>query len=95
MVVKDKGGEVSASIDETNRIRAALGMAPLKGTAAPTADADAAEPSDGPALGPTWQPAASAAAVAAPEADESGDGAEAVLALTLDRYTSARPKWRK
>ena len=32
MVVKDKGGQISASVEETNRVRAALGMAPLSGT---------------------------------------------------------------
>ena len=32
-MVSDKGGEVSASVEETNRVRALLGMKPLQGTA--------------------------------------------------------------
>jgi len=41
MVVKEKGGEVSASVAETNRIRALLGLKPLAGTEAAAQPADA------------------------------------------------------
>ena len=101
MQVKESGGEVSASVEETNRIRAALGLAPLKGTiaAAPTAGAGDAL-GDAPGIGPAWTPAVHAAAeshVGAAVSEDDGsaqDGAGAVLGLELDRYTRARPKWK-
>ena len=37
MMVKESGGEVSASVEETNRVRALLGMPPLSGTGPPAA----------------------------------------------------------
>ena len=100
MQVKESGGEVSASVEETNRIRAALGLAPLKGTsaAAPTAVAGDAL-GDAPGIGPAWTPAVHAAAeshvgAAVSEDGSAQDGAGAVLGLELDRYTRARPKWK-
>ena len=106
--VSDKGGEVSASVDETNRVRALLGMKPLQGSGAPPA-ASADEPmpisaDDGPLLGPAMPAAAAAAAAAAAEvaaetskaqraAPDEAAGAKEVMALELSRYTSARCKW--
>lgn len=94
-----------ASIEETNRIRALLGLKPLAGTTAPAAAADDGPPpvtaADGPLLGPEIPAAAAAAAAdAAAQAsraqraapDESA-GAKEVMALELSRYTSARPRW--
>uniref|UniRef100_A0A7S0LRS0 Uncharacterized protein n=1 Tax=Coccolithus braarudii TaxID=221442 RepID=A0A7S0LRS0_9EUKA len=136
MVVKDAGGEISASIDETNRIRMALGMAPLKGSAPPQAAADE-EAADGPAAGPMLppqsasrdgfesathcsgprpgmvfklgpyglgyyrdEPGGTPAPATAPTEDKlrrrmqsDAEGAAAVLSLSLERYTDARPRW--
>ena len=114
MEVKEAGGEVSASVAETNRVRALLGLAPLKGTvaapAAPAAPAAsdkrteaAAAPTDGgggslATLGPSLPQRgvgppsgmADAPQAVAPKADPR----QAVLGLTLDRYTKERPVWR-
>ncbi len=56
-----------ASVEETNRVRALLGMAPLKGTRAPPAAAAPSVPAaaDGPIMGPTPLSAAQAQAHAA------------------------------
>ena len=43
MEVKETAGEVSASIEETNRVRAALGMAPLKEGASKSSKEDEAK----------------------------------------------------
>ena len=111
MTVHEAGGEVSASVAETNRIRAILGLKPLDGTGAqapaPAVPAgggggaagaqqdgkDVAEPLSnfGPQLIPAPIPPASSSSSSAPA---TATGAEAVLALTLDRYTAARPSWR-
>ena len=101
MVVKESNGEVSASVEETNRIRAMLGLAPLKGTAAAAAPPPAPPPAApevpagamtaGPGLPPPGVRPAQAAS-AAPAAAE-GKGPAAVLALKLARYTDARPRW--
>ena len=103
--VSDKGGEVSASIGETNRVRALLGMKPLQGSGAAPAPS-AGEPlpisaEDGPLLGPEI-PAAAAAAAAEAAAETSrvqraapdeAAAAKEVIALELSKYTSARCKW--
>mmetsp|Transcript_3185 Transcript_3185/g.11343 ORF Transcript_3185/g.11343 Transcript_3185/m.11343 type:complete len:101 (-) Transcript_3185:143-445(-) len=100
MVVKEKGGEVSASVAETNRIRALLGLKPLAGTEAAAQPAEAAlDSSVGPQLpsgvaelsAPAGQPPRGKAK--ARKVDEAA-GAAAVLALRLDRYTDARPSWK-
>ena len=114
MLVKEKNGEVSASVEETNRVRALLGMAPLKVPGATTsahpeysgrreseAVAAQSEPTSliGPALPP---PTASDGTSSQPSQHRTSEveqpskpsGKDAVLALKLERYTSARTIWR-
>ena len=98
---------MSASISETNRVRALLGMKPLQGSGAPPApSADEPMPisaDDGPLLGPAMPAGAAAAAAVAEAAAETSKakraapdeaaGAKEVMALELSKYTSARCKW--
>jgi len=109
-MVKDSNGEVSASVDETNRVRALLGLKPLRGTTnavppRPPSTPQPLEPAAGQVAGPMLPSAgaptarvadaASAPVVTQPAGGtEAGVGAEAVLALRLSRYTDARPQWR-
>lgn len=103
MAVTEAGGELSASVAETNRVRKLLGLAPLAGTAAAEGE-NTAEPDGrvGPQL-PMGGVAPKAGAVEPGQAAKKragsggqrlGEGADAVLALTLGHFTSARPIWR-
>ena len=112
MMVSDKNGEVSASVEETNRVRALLGLKPLQvkggggggGGAAAAADAAvAAAPPPAPPSGATILGPTLPASGAAPKPSASGKelkqqeaarGPEAVLAVSLSRYTKERPEWR-
>ena len=106
-MVKDKGGEISCSVAETNRIRAELGLKPLAGTVAPAPAPAANEPppvtaDDGPVLGPSMPdqgavppPTDGTAAPKRPRPDkvDEAEGAKQVMTLALDQWTTARPKW--
>ena len=102
-MVKDKGGEISCSIEETNRIRAELGLKPLAGTSAPAPAPDEPPPvgaDDGPVLGPSIPdqgtvppPADAPSKRPRPERPDEAEGAKQVMTLTLDRWTKERPKW--
>lgn len=95
MIVSQSNGEISATVEETNRVRAMLGLKPLKGThpatsAAPAAPAAPAVPHAGPgAFGPSVDREALSRA---PPPKQIG-GKEALLGITLSRYTEARPLW--
>ena len=103
MLVKENGGEVSASIDETNRVRALLGLKPLEGTGRPILPPAAAvvpaplELAAGRVAGPALPsggalPAAAKGGVTCEGGLEGGP--EAVMALKLHKYTESRPLWR-
>ena len=84
MAVTDAGGEISASIDETNRIRLALGMAPLKGTvveASATSEAAAAEPPEAEARPPSMGGKSSDCSRISED-----EGPAAVMALPLSHF---------
>ena len=108
MLVKEKGGEISASVAETNRIRLSLGLKPLAGTDA--AKAAAAAEAEGAAIDSSMGPQLPQKQKSAAEEEESGntggagkktakgprdekEGAEEVLAISLEKYTKATPVW--
>ena len=112
MLTVENNGEISASVEETNRVRALLGLKPLRGVEAlpKHADTHPLAPRLGTVAGPMLPPvgvgpasssssssAATADAPAASQAAKVADatkGPDAVLALTLGRYTDVRPIWR-
>ena len=92
MVVKDKNGEISASVAETNRVRAALGLKPLKqGTEAP------AVPAPNRASSPPEVQLAACGPSLHPEVPKAGTltshGPDIVMAVSLSRYTKFNPTW--
>ena len=94
MMVKEKNGEVSASVDETNRVRALLGLKPLQGTAKPAAAAAAPPTAPGVGVaGPAPPPPGAAAAASErlpkrPKEPAADVGPAAVLALDISKYSA-------
>ena len=110
MLVSEKNGEVSASVEETNRVRALLGLKPLQGTdkrgpvppkPAPTVPEPppARAPGQvevGPALPamPLSQAAPAPAEAKQLAASKAAAGKQAVLQLELSRYAKGDVAWR-